>query len=44
MNEIFNWNDTWILIESNWLYLLVALALGAWTGFRTCEPIYKRNR
>ncbi len=33
MNEIFNWHDSWILVQHNWFWLLVAFAIGAWVGF-----------
>ncbi len=39
MNEFFNFNDGWYVVQHNWLWLLVALALGIWVGWRT----YTRN-
>ncbi len=39
MYELFNWHDTWIVIQQNLLWILLALALGVWTGYRTCEPV-----
>lgn len=38
MNELFNFNDTWILIEHNWVYLLAALLIGAYVGFTSSVP------
>jgi hypothetical protein len=35
MNEFFNWHNSWILVQHNWIYLLVALAIGAYVGFTT---------
>ncbi len=43
MNEFFNFHDTWILIEQNWVYLAVAFGIGAFVGFRTCAPTHKTN-
>lgn len=34
MNEFFNWNNSWILVEHNWAWLLLAFAIGAVVGFR----------
>ncbi len=38
MYDLFNWHNSWILIQQNLLWILLAFALGAWTGYRTCEP------
>ncbi len=38
MTEFFNWHDTSILFQHHWYWLLLAFALGAWTGYRTCVP------
>jgi hypothetical protein len=38
MNEFFNFNDSWILVQHNWVYLLAALLIGAYVGFTTCAP------
>jgi hypothetical protein len=43
MSEFFNWNDTSILWQFNWLYLLIAFALGLYTGWTTCEPSYSNR-
>lgn len=37
MNEFFNWNGSWILVEHNWIWLLLALAIGCWVGWSTCD-------
>lgn len=39
MFEMFNWHDTWIVIQQNLLWILLAFGLGVWTGYRTCEPV-----
>ncbi len=39
MNEFLNWHNTWILLQYNWIWLLIAFGLGAWTGYRTCVPL-----
>ena len=39
MNELFNWTNTGILWSHNLPWLLLALGLGAWIGFTTCEPV-----
>ncbi len=38
MNELFNFKDSWILVEHNWWLMLLALALGIWVGWKTCSP------
>ncbi|WP_281432900.1 hypothetical protein [Aestuariivirga litoralis] len=38
MNEFFNWNNSQILIQHNWYWLLLALAVGCIVGFRTAKP------
>ena len=37
MNELFNFNDTWIVVEQNWWLVLLSLALGVWVGWVTCS-------
>jgi hypothetical protein len=37
MNEFFNWHDSWVLFEHNWIWLLLAFAIGGYIGWRTCE-------
>jgi hypothetical protein len=37
MNEFFNWNDSWIIVQHNWVWMLVAAAIGVWVGWRTCD-------
>ena len=34
MTEFFNWNDTSILLQHNWLWLLLAFGIGVWVGLR----------
>jgi len=34
MNEFLNWNDTGIIIQHNWYWLLLAFVIGCWVGFR----------
>ena len=36
MNELFNFHDTWIVVEQNWWLVLASLALGIWVGWVTC--------
>jgi hypothetical protein len=38
MNDVFNFHDSWIVAEANWLWLLVALGLGIWVGWKTQRP------
>ncbi len=38
MAEFFNWNDSWYLISSNWLWIVIALGLGVWVGWTTNTP------
>jgi hypothetical protein len=37
MNEFFNWNDTLIVFQHNWFWMLVAAAIGVWIGIVTCD-------
>ncbi len=37
MNEFFNWNDTWIVAQHNWFWMLVAAVIGVWIGWRSCD-------
>ena len=37
MNDFFNWHDTWILVEHNWYWMLLALLIGCWVGWTTCD-------
>ena len=30
MNELFNFHDSWIVVEQNWWLVLLSLALGIW--------------
>lgn len=39
MFELLNWHDTGILWHYNWVWLLLAFALGVWIGYSTCEPV-----
>ena len=36
-DELFNFNDTWIVVEQNWWLVLLSLALGVWVGWVTCS-------
>ncbi len=38
MTELFNFHDTWIIVEQNWWLVLLSLALGIWVGWLTCSP------
>ncbi len=44
MNEFFNWHNTAILFQYNWYWLLLAFALGAWNGYRSCQPLLPDQR
>lgn len=35
MNELFNFHGGWIVAQANWVWLLVAMGLGIWVGWRT---------
>lgn len=37
MNAFFNFHDTWFVVTSNWVWMLVALGLGIWFGWATSE-------
>jgi len=36
MNELFNFSGTWILVQANWVWMLVAVGLGIWVGWASC--------
>lgn len=40
MIDPFNFNDTFFLVQGNWVWMLVALGLGIWVGWVSCtgEP------
>jgi hypothetical protein len=38
MNEFFNFHNSWILVEHNWLWLALAFALGLFVGWTTAIP------
>ena len=38
MNEPFNFHDSWYLVQTNWIWILIALALGIWVGWRSNSP------
>lgn len=41
MNEFFNFNNSWILVQNNWIWLALALLLGAYVGFTSST---RKNR
>lgn len=38
MSEFFNFHNSWILVQHNWIWLALALLLGAYVGFTTSIP------
>lgn len=38
MNEFFNWHDSWIIVQHNWVWVLAAFAMGGVIGWVTCAP------
>jgi hypothetical protein len=38
MNEFLNFQNSWILVEHNWLWVALAFLLGAYIGFSTSVP------
>lgn len=39
MSEFFNWHDTWILVETHWIWMLIAAAVGIYVGWSTTERV-----
>ena len=37
MEEFWNFKDSWIVVEHNWIWVLVALGLGVFVGWRTYQ-------
>lgn len=35
MIELMNFKDSWFLVQHNWLWVALALALGLWCGWTT---------
>ena len=35
MEEIFNFHDSFFVVQFHWFWMLVALALGIWVGWYT---------
>jgi len=35
MIEVFNFHDTWFVVQANWVWIVVALGLGIWVGWAT---------
>ena len=38
MNDLFSFHGTWVIVEQNWIWMIVALGLGIWVGWKTCAP------
>ena len=38
MSEFFNWNNTMIIVQHNWYWLLLAFLIGCWVGYRHSAP------
>lgn len=41
MNQLFDFNDTFIVAQHNWWLVLLALALGIWLGWS--KTTYEAN-
>ena len=37
MSDFFNFHDTFFVVEFHWVWMLVALGLGIWTGWYTAD-------
>jgi len=35
MDDFWNFKDSWILVQHNWIWMLIALGLGAFVGWRS---------
>jgi hypothetical protein len=35
MTEFMNFHGSWILVQHNWIWVILALALGIWCGWST---------
>jgi len=35
MTDFFNFHDSWYVVEYHWVWMVLALALGIWTGWVT---------
>lgn len=35
MEDFWNFKDSWIVVEHNWLWMLIALAIGIFAGWHS---------
>ena len=35
MEDFWNFKDSWIVVEHNWVWMLIALAIGIFVGWRS---------
>jgi len=35
MEEFWNFKDSWIVVEHNWVWMLIALAIGVFVGWHS---------
>jgi hypothetical protein len=38
MTDLLNFNGMWFVLTVNWLWILLALAIGVWFGWATSAP------
>ena len=43
MNEVLNFKDSWIMVQYNWIWFLLAFALGVAVGYKYCLPSKSAN-
>ena len=43
MNEILNFKDSWIVVQYNWIWIILAFALGVAVGYKFCIPAKKTS-
>lgn len=39
MNEFFNFAGWWVVVQHNWIWMLLAFLIGTYIGWRTCESV-----
>ena len=37
MEDFWNFKDSWIVVQHNWIWVLIALGLGVFAGWRTYD-------
>jgi hypothetical protein len=39
MEDFWNFKDSWIIVQHNWVWMLIALAIGIFAGWRSRDQM-----